>query len=55
MRYLKSSKNFDLDQSILTKRHSWGVMLIFRCFADFYSFDFNAAVGMNNFYIYISE
>lgn len=55
MRYLKSSKKFDLDQSILPKHHWWGVMLIFMNVVDFYSFDFNAAVGMNNFYIYISE
>lgn len=53
MRYLKSSKKFDLDQSILEWCHLRGIMLIILFFMDFYSFDFNKAVGMNNFfYIY---
>lgn len=55
MRYLKSSKKFDLDQSILAWRHLRGIMLTLWFFVDFYSFDFNKAVGMNNFFIYISE
>ncbi|CQI94531.1 Uncharacterised protein [Yersinia frederiksenii] len=55
MRYLKSSKKFDLDQSILAWCHLRGIMLIILFFMDFYSFDFNKAVGMNNFFIYISE
>lgn len=53
MRYLKSSKKFDLDQSILAWCHLRGIMLIILFFMDFYSFDFNKAVGMNNFFIYI--
>lgn len=55
MRYLKSSKKFDLDQSILAWCHLRGIMLIILFFMDFYSFDFNKEVGMNNFFIYISE
>lgn len=56
MRYLKSSKKFDLDQSILAWRHLRGIMLILWFFVDFYSFDLNKAVGMNNFlYILVKD